>query len=90
MTLTTILASLLGIALYLLTGMVLAHHTKLGSKFYPASLTQLTFFWIFPIVGFVVWLIGMLIVFMSEGMFFGEKSGDPGLRSIVDPSYKSF
>ena len=84
---TTVLALLLAIALYLLVGMVLAHHTKIGSEFYPNSLIRLTFFWIVPIVGFVIWVVAMLVLCVfSDILLFGDKQGDKGLSSVVEPT----
>ncbi len=85
MTLTMILASLLCLTAYLLMGMVLAHYTKLGSKYYPNSLVRLTFFWIVLVVGLFIWFVGMLIIcIISDAWLFGDKTEDPGLTFFVD------
>lgn len=85
MTHTTILALLFGVTLYLLVGMVLAHHTSLGSKYYPTSPVRLTFFWIVPIVGVVFWFFGVFVAeFLGDGILFGDKNGDPGISKLLE------
>lgn len=83
MTPTTILASLLGIALYLLVGMVLTHHTKLGHKYYHHAPIRLTFFYIIPIMGIVIYLVGLIIIQMVDELLFGCILEKEGISSIV-------
>ena len=81
MTLTTVL---LGLSLYFLVGMVLAHHTKLGSNYYPTSPIRLTFFWIVPLVGFVFWFVGSWVIIGSDIFLFGDKETDPRLSTFIE------
>lgn len=82
---TMILASLLGVALYLLTGMVLAHHTPLGRKYYPATPIRLTFFWIVPVIGCTFWGLGMLIsIVLGDIFLFGDHPDNLGMDNIFD------
>lgn len=82
MTPFVLVSVLLGLALYLVLGMVLAHHTKLGSKYYPNSTIRLYFFWIFPVMGVIVWFMGILIAFIVDVCLFGNKDGDLGIAEI--------
>jgi tryptophan-rich sensory protein len=83
MTLTTVLALLLGLASYLLIGMILTHHAPLGRKYYRNTPIRLTFFWIIPIAWTAIFVMGLFIVQMADEVLFDCLPGE-GLGSIFE------
>ena len=66
-------------------GMFLSYHTPLGKKCYPASQIRLIFFWVFPVIGMVIFFFSCIFcVLIVDMTLFCAKDSDPGLAELLD------
>jgi len=69
---------------YLFIGMVITHNTPLGKKYYPASPVRLILLWIFPVLGFFVFIINTLFsILFVDIILFGDNPGNPGFDRML-------
>ena len=74
---------LLGLVVYLVIGVVLKNHTKIGTVKFKNFSTRFIVFYIFPLAGLVVYVVGMTVyTFMmavAELVFDSDSAGPGGL-----------
>lgn len=76
---------LTGLTSYLLMGMIVTHYTSLGKKYFVATPIRLIFFWAFPVIGIVLYVITMIFsILVVDIALFGDKNINRGLEKLLD------
>lgn len=73
---------LFGLSSYLLVGIILSYHTPLGKKYYSTRQISLTFLWIFPVVGVILYGILFFYSFVVVDVFLFDDNN--GLQKLLN------